>query len=175
MKKLTFFLIPLLFACNSKPAPDKLKSSTQSLHSVGTTASATGGKVVKVADGDTFTYLNYDKQQEKIRLHGIDAPEKAQDFGTVARKRLDELVFGKSVRIERKDTDRYGRTIALVYTEEGICVNEQLLKDGLVWHYKRYDDNPAWAALEEEAKSSKVGLWAHSDPTPPWDFRKTKR
>jgi micrococcal nuclease len=128
------------------------------------------GKVVSVADGDTFTML-VSNEQIRIRLHGIDCPEKAQDFGNVAKEFLSGYVFGKVVRVKNMDTDRYGRTIGMV-TIDGVNVNEELLKAGLAWHYKTYDKNPVWAKLEEEARKNKKGLWLQPNPIPPWDWRK---
>jgi endonuclease YncB( thermonuclease family) len=71
------------------------------------------GKVVGISDGDTFTILLNNNVQEKIRLHGIDCPEKAQDFGQAAKDKLSALIFSQRVLIKRTDRDRYGRTIAL--------------------------------------------------------------
>lgn len=133
------------------------------------------GKVVRIADGDTFTWLNENNEQVKVRLHGIDAPERAQDFGQVARQKLSDLVFGQPVRIEVMDTDRYGRTVAIVYTQDGICVNEELLREGLAWHYKQYDDNKEWEAIQQKAKKEKKGLWQQRKPIAPWDWRKGAR
>jgi micrococcal nuclease len=129
------------------------------------------GKVVSVADGDTFTLLTDDKEQIKIRLHGIDCPEKSQDYGQVAKQYLSDLVFGKTVEVEKTDVDRYGRTIGKVKAGL-IAVNEAMLKAGLAWHYKKYDHNPEWAKLEDDARAAKIGLWSKSDAQPPWDYRK---
>jgi micrococcal nuclease len=147
-----------LFACNGADETPKLD-----------------GKVVSIADGDTFTLLTPENKQVKIRLHGIDCPERSQDYGTVARQKLSDLIFGQPVRIEEKDTDRYGRTIAIVYNVKGVNINEQLLKEGLAWHYTAYDKNPAWTALEQQARRQKAGLWAQPAPIAPWEFRKIKR
>jgi endonuclease YncB( thermonuclease family) len=127
---------------------------------------------VRIADGDTFTLLTGDSQQVKVRLHGIDAPERGQDFGQVARQKLSDLVFGNTVFITEKDKDRYGRTVAIVYNSQRKCINEEMLRSGLAWHYKEYDDNRDWASLENSARRSKTGLWAHPEPTPPWQWRK---
>ena len=158
MKPLHFLLLlPLLFGCQ-QPADKR-----------------TTGKVVKVADGDTFTLLDKNNQQVRVRLHGIDAPERGQDFGNVARQKLSDLVFGKEVKIEEMDVDRYGRTISIVYTADGACANEILLQVGLAWHYKEYDDNEAWAAMEKKAKREKRGLWSQRKAVAPWQWRKDKR
>lgn len=129
------------------------------------------GKVVSIADGDTFTLLTVQKQQIKIRLYGIDCPEKTQDFGKVAKQKLAELIFGKQIRTVKKDIDRYGRTVAIAYDEQGRCINEEMLAAGLAWHYSKYDNNPAWSTLEENAKNNRLGLWIQLNPTPPWEWR----
>ncbi len=131
-------------------------------------------KVIRVADGDTFTFLHADNTQEKIRLYGIDAPEQGQDFGTAAKKALSDLVFGKKVRIESKGKDKYRRTLAIVYTPDGKCVNEELLKRGMAWHFKRFDKNPAWAAMEAKARSSRVGLWSKEGAVAPSLYRDSR-
>ena len=128
------------------------------------------GKVISVADGDTFTML-VNNEQIKIRLHGIDCPEKGQDFGTVAKKFISDRVFGKIVSVEKLDTDRYGRTIGMV-TVDGLNINEELLKAGLAWHYKQYDKNPEWARMEQDAKNAKKGLWVQPNAIPPWEWRR---
>jgi endonuclease YncB( thermonuclease family) len=131
------------------------------------------GKVISIADGDTFTML-VQEQQLKVRLHGIDAPEKGQDFSNVSKEFLSDLVFDKVVDVQVLDLDRYGRTLGIVNVDNKI-VNEEMLKAGLAWHYKDYDTNPAWARLEEEAQRNRRGLWAHPNPQPPWEWRKSKR
>lgn len=131
------------------------------------------GKVVAVTDGDSFTMLVY-KKQIKIRLHGIDCPEKKQDFGQIAKEYLSGLVFGKVVAVTKMNKNRYGRTVGIAMVD-GLNVNEALLKAGLAWHYKEYDKNPAWAQLEETARSGKKGLWIQPNAVPPWQFRKRKK
>jgi micrococcal nuclease len=130
------------------------------------------GKVVSIADGDTFTMV-VNKQQIKIRLHGIDCPEKGQDFSQAAKEFLSDYVFDKVVSVRTKSKDRYRRVIGIV-TVDGKNVNEKLLEAGLAWHYKKYDKNPAWAQLEEIARKNKRGLWAHPSAVPPWEWRKRK-
>lgn len=131
------------------------------------------GIVVSIADGDTFTLLDSENKQIKIRLHGIDCPERAQDFGQVAKQYLSDLIFRKPVSVTQTDIDRYGRTIGIVYIDT-ININERILLSGLAWHYKRYDSNPVWSKLEQTAKENKKGLWSKNDPVPPWEFRKLK-
>jgi len=133
------------------------------------------GKVVAVADGDTITVLR-DKTEVKIRLHGVDAPEKAQPFGEKAKQHTSGLVFGKEVRVEVVTRDKYGRTVARVLYRPvrgaESCLNEELVKAGLAWWYRQYSlKDKKLAQLEEEAKKAKRGLWADASPTPPWEYR----
>jgi endonuclease YncB( thermonuclease family) len=128
------------------------------------------GKVVAVADGDTLTVLDDDKVQHKVRLHGIDAPERKQAFGTKARERLAELTHGKSARVLPVDRDRYGRTVARIEVE-GQDVNRQMIADGLAWHYTRYSKDAAMAGAERDARAARRGLWADAAPVPPWEWR----
>ena len=132
------------------------------------------GKVVKVADGDTFTLLTEDNKQVKVRLHGIDCPEKGQDFGQVAKQYTSDVVYLQVVRVKATDTDRYGRTVGIVTRNDGTVLNEALLTAGLAWHYTKYDKNSRWAAIEQKARNKKVGLWTMPGPVAPWDWRKKK-
>lgn len=132
------------------------------------------GKVVSIADGDTFTML-VGTDQIRVRLHGVDCPEKGQPFSNVARKRLSDLVYGIEVECEQLDVDRYGRMVAVVYTPSDSCVNEILLREGLAWHYKRYDSNPFWASLEDSAKALKLGIWADPNAVSPHVYRSANR
>ncbi|HEV7333729.1 MAG TPA: thermonuclease family protein [Flavisolibacter sp.] len=159
----TILFVFLLGACTN---PERVGNSSS--------IEKTDGKVVAISDGDTFRLLTDEKQTVRVRLHGIDAPEKGQDYSTQAREVLSELVFGKEVRLEQKDKDRYGRIVAVVYSN-GVNVNEELLRRGMVWHYKEYDKTPAWTQLEQKARKNKAGLWRQPNPTPPWEFRKEKR
>lgn len=110
----------------------------------------------------------------KVRLHGIDCPEKKQAFGKVASTFLGEHIFNRVVEVHVKGKDRYGRTIGIVY-DKGEVINEKMLEAGLAWHYTKYDTNSAWAQLEAVARKKRVGLWAQDHPLPPWDFRKQKK
>ena len=117
------------------------------------------GKVIKVTDGDTITVMHKGKP-EKIRLYGIDTPEKKQDFGRKAKKFTSNMVFGKTVEIESVTKDRYGRTVGLVYIKDE-CLNSELVKSGHAWVYKQYCkksrcDN--WLSLQDDAMKSKIGL-----------------
>lgn len=138
------------------------------------------GKVVSVADGDTITVLDANKTQHKIRLQGIDAPEKAQAFGEKSKQALHGLVHGKTVQVAFTKQDKYGRIVGKVFLDtQDIC--HQQIKSGLAWHYKKYQneqplaDRDAYSASELTAKSQQLGLWSEPQPMPPWDFRKKDR
>ena len=137
---------------------------------------AWSGKVVSIADGDTITVLR-DKEQVKIRLYGIDTRELDQAFGTKAKQLTSGMVFGEVVEVEPVDTDRYGRTVALVSVFKGL-VNEELVNAGYAWVYTRYCTQPLcerWKVLESEAREAKRGLWSSPHAIPPWEFRRKER
>ena len=131
------------------------------------------GKVVGVSDGDTITVLHNGKA-EKIRLYGIDCPEKRQSFGKKAKWFTSDLVFGKYVEVKPVTTDKYGRTIAWIYID-GRCLNKELLKAGLAWHYKKYSSDRSLAELENKARLKKIGLWSDPYSIPPWEFRHSSK
>ena len=133
------------------------------------------GKVVGVADGDTITVL-HDGKGERIRLHGIDCPEKRQAFGNRAKQFTSTLVFGKGVTVQVLDRDRYGRTVGVVLLPDGRSLNHELVKAGFAWWYWRYTpDDETLAQLEREARGAKRGLWADPHAVPPWEWRKMRK
>jgi endonuclease YncB( thermonuclease family) len=134
-------------------------------------ASDITGKVVGIADGDTFTLLLKDNSTVRIRLHGIDTPEKGQPFGNNAKQFTSNLIFDKQVNVTQTDTDRYGRIVGIVTNPENININEALLKAGMAWHYKKYDSNPIRANFEKVARASKIVVCQAAKPIPPWDCR----
>jgi micrococcal nuclease len=132
------------------------------------------GKVVAVLDGDTIEVL-HDGQAERIRLAGIDCPEKKQAFGMKAKQFTSDLVYGKKVTVRPKEKDRYGRTIADVFLEDGTWLNKALIDAGYAWHYKAYSKDQVLSNAEIQAKNSKFGLWSDGSPLAPWEFRKAAR
>jgi micrococcal nuclease len=131
------------------------------------------GKVVGVSDGDTLTVLVDGRRQVKVRLHGIDAPESHQAYGSRAKQFTSEAAFGQAVRVQVQDTDRYGRSVALVFLHDGQSLNQALLRAGMAWWYRQYAPNDrTFQALEEEARRARRGLWSEPDPVPPWSFRR---
>lgn len=133
------------------------------------------GRVVGVSDGDTLTILDSTNTQFKIRLAAIDAPEKGQPFGQRGKQQLSDLCFGKSASIQVISTDRYGRSVGDVDCA-GVNANEVMVQSGLAWVYRKYDKgHEHFYAIEEEARNTRRGLWADDNPTPPWEWRKSKR
>ncbi len=124
-----------------------------------------------MADGDTITVLHSGKGK-RIRLHGIDCPEKRQAFGKKAKQFTSGLVFGNTVTVTVMDVDRYGRTVGEVILPGGRVLNHELVRAGLAWWYRRYaPDDGTLAQLEADAKAAKRGLWADAEPVPPWEWR----
>lgn len=136
-------------------------------------AAPVAARCVGVTDGDTVTLLA-DGRQEKVRLYGIDAPEKRQAYGKRARQYASLLVFGRQVLLDRTDTDRYGRTVGWIYLGHGRSLNAELLRAGLAWHYAAYSRDASLARLEREARLARRGLWMDPFPVPPWEFRKKR-
>jgi endonuclease YncB( thermonuclease family) len=147
------------------------------------------GRVVGVADGDTITLLDANHQQHRIRLQGIDAPEKAQPFGQRSKESLSAMVFNKDVRVEWAKRDKYKRIVGKVWVQPASCPTCPMTLDaghaqitvGLAWWYRKYSneqsaqDRGAYEFSEQEARAKRAGLWADADPVPPWDWRKEAR
>ena len=157
-KYLSYILVFLLISCQQSE-----KSTAE--------ATASGYKVTAIKDGDTIEILK-DGKPLTVRLLGVDAPEKKQDFGTRSRQFTSDLCFGKNVNLVVDGTDRYGRTIGTIILPDGRTLNQELIRNGFAWHYKAYSKDPELARLEEEARAEKRGLWAGPNPIAPWDFRK---
>jgi len=145
------------------------------------------GHVVGVTDGDTITVLDAAKVQHKIRVAGIDAPEKKQAFGQVSKENLSRLVFDKEVDIEWTKLDRYQRIVGKVLVASPNCSSAcsrtfdaglSQVSAGLAWWYRKYakeqpaDDLPKYEAAELGAQSRHQGLWGDKSPIAPWDWRK---
>ena len=147
------------------------------------------GRVVAVTDGDTIKVLDADNTQYKVRLTGIDAPEKKQPFGDASRKNLASLVAGKEVLVESNKKDRYGRALGKVWVQPSDCpncgktldANQAQLLAGMAWWYRYYakeqspEDRGRYESAEDEAKARKWGLWADPHPINPYDWRKGER
>lgn len=136
----------------------------------GALPSAFSGKVIGVADGDTLTVL-FENKPQRIRLYGIDCPERKQDFGTKAKQFTSDFAFNKMAQVQVRATDAYNRTVASVQVE-GKSLNEALVQAGLAWWYRRYaPQEKTLERLEAAARQAKRGLWSHPNPIAPWQFR----
>ncbi len=135
------------------------------------------GKVVKVADGDSITVLDNTNTQHRIRLQGIDAPERKQAFGNASRKHLASFVAGREVSMKWDKRDRYGRIVGKIWVN-GIDACLEQVKAGFAWHYKKYqhgqslENQKLYADAEDWAREGRLGLWRENDPMPPWEFRR---
>jgi len=138
------------------------------------------GRVVGVSDGDTVTLLDGLHAQHRIRLAGIDAPEKAQSYGDASKRHLSGMVFGATVTIEYEKHDRYGRIVGKML-KNGQDASLEQLRAGLAWHYKRYEreqsraDRSAYAEVESAAQQAHAGLWQDPAPVAPWTWRMEQR
>ena len=142
-----------------------------------------------MAEGDTITVLDANREQHKIRLGGIDAPEKAQPFGQRSKESMSTLVFGKEVDVQWNKRDRYQRIVGTVWVQPVSCSNCPKTLDaglaqltvGLAWWYQKYakeqstEDAGRYEFAEQEARAKRAGFWADADPVPPWDWRKGER
>lgn len=132
------------------------------------------GWVVGVADGDTLTILDANRQQHKIRLAQIDAPESGMPYGRVAKKALSDAVYRRTVTVQAGELDRYGRVLGTVYLDQK-NINLQMVASGYAWAYRRYVTDIAYCRAEAQARDSRRGLWAEKKPIPPWQWRRMKR
>jgi endonuclease YncB( thermonuclease family) len=136
------------------------------------------GLVTRVADGDTLDVLDDGKASHRIRLLGIDAPEGGQPYGKVAKQALLDHVIRRRVTVLVQSKDRYHRSVGKVLLA-GADINLEMVREGLVWHYKHYagdqvpGDARRYAQAEQEARQARVGLWADPHPTPPWVWRRS--
>lgn len=151
-------------------------------------AETISGIVVGIADGDTLTVLDSERRQHKIRLAGIDAPEKAQPFGQKSKTSLSAMVFNREVEVIGDKKDRYGRTVGKVMAADPNCntpacpkihdVNLMQVMSGMAWWYRQYakeqspQDRENYEAAEFNAKVRRLGLWADKNPIPPWEWRR---
>ena len=143
-------------------------------------ASNIAGRVVRITDGDTLVVLDSNNVQHKIRLVGIDAPEKKQAYGKKSKENLSGLVAGKFVVVEYDKVDRYQRILGKILLNSK-DMNLEQIKAGMAWHYKKYQkeqsqsDRMLYSDSEVDARNAKRGLWRDPDPIPPWDYRKLKK
>ena len=169
----TTFLLVFFFLNCAPPETTVLSASETNFHQAETQPDFSA-RVIRIVDGDTLEVM-YGELPVMIRLAHIDCPEirSSQPFGKKAKQTLSDLCFGQNVEIEFSgDKDRNGRFICVIFNESGLNVNQEMLKLGMAWHYKKYSTDEEYERLEQEARENKIGLWADPDPTPPWQWRK---
>ena len=137
-------------------------------------ASFLSGRVTHIVDGDTYDVL-LDGEQVRIRMEGIDAPERGQDYYKKSKEYLGELCMWQEVRVEGTKKDRWGRLIAKTYNQSNQELGELMIMAGMAWHFKEYSDDITLSKLETEAREAGLGLWSIDNPTPPWEKRKKRK
>ena len=166
MRPATIFILAFLAAgCIRQPEKDQRRPEF-------------AGKVVKVIDGDTIEVLHSVYFITRVRLNGIDAPQNEQAFGTKSKDRLSELIGDQEVRVIDWGPDASGQTLGDVYIDFpkiDECLNWQMVRLGMAWHFKQSNDDPVLAQAEIDARTEKLGLWVDPAPEAPWDWRRTHR
>lgn len=171
IRNLHLICLMLLSSCDH-PESKKYHRFNKTITSNETTIETVGYKVTGIKDGDTFVVLINGKEQV-IRLEHIDCPEKKQPFGVKAKNFASDLCFGKIVLLNHTNKyDRNKRLIAEVKLINGININQELVSNGLAWHFKKYSNNQEYAKLEIDARNKQIGLWSEPNPTAPWEWRK---
>ncbi len=133
------------------------------------------GKVIGIADGDTIKVLK-DGVTYKIRLRGIDCPEKSQAYGKQAKLLTSNLAFNKDVSVVEDGQDRYGRLIADIILPDHTSLSQNLVRAGYAWWYRQYaPKDRTLAYAEADAKLDNVGIWSARYAQAPWDYRHQKR
>jgi len=133
------------------------------------------GKVIGIVDGDTFDLLDDSNTTFRIRMEGIDAPEKGMPFYQVAKKHLSSLCFSQRVTVQITRAESGNRKIGFTYLADGTELSHEMIRSGLAWHFKRYNNDADLAALEQDAREARRGLWKDPNPLPPWEIRKIRR
>lgn len=155
----------LIVGCQSRSARTESSGSDEFI----------SGKVIKVIDGDTYDLLTNDNQTLRIRMEGIDAPERGMPYYKVSKNYLAELCAGKQVRFLSSGQDQYNRYLGFTYLEDGRELCYEMIKAGMAWHYKKYNSDEVLAQLEVQAREAKLGLWRDKRPMAPWTNRHLRR
>ncbi len=132
----------------------------------------TTAKVIGIKDGDTVLVLLRDNIQKTLRLAEVDCPETGQPFGKNAKQFTSSQIFGKNIQFIETDADRYGRTIAKIYYDDGKYISAEIIKNGLGWWYYHFSKDKNLGVMQSEASKSKKGLWADANAIAPWEWRK---
>lgn len=169
MSKLSIIWVFLFFifisSCTSK------SGNNQSLKK----GSTISGKVIAIIDGDTYDVLLQGNKTARVRMEGIDAPEKGMPFYQKSKKYLSDLCFEKKIKIKITGVDNHERFLAYSFLEDGKELSQEMIKAGLAWHFKKYNSDSELSELELEAKTLRKGLWIDENPMTPWENRKLHR
>ena len=160
MRRLLIVLLTLWAACAAAYTPVKFERAPRGKY-----------RVVRIYDGDTFTILVPPDYTFNIRIQGIDAPERRQEFGMYARVYLERLIGGQDVEIYPMETDKWGRTAARCFNHEGKDIGLEMIKAGLAWYYSEYYKDPKYENEERMARAAQAGLWCRPDPISPQAYR----
>ena len=133
------------------------------------------GEVIKIVDGDTYDLLLEDHTVKRIRMEGIDAPEKGMPYYKQSRDYLAALCFRKTVTVIQTGKDRNGRVIAQTILPSATELGWQMVNAGYAWHFKKYSTSKQLARAEARARKKRAGLWADKQPVAPWEWRKRPR
>lgn len=162
---LSLTLIILLFiTCGFKPKNQNEKSEK-----------IISGNVVHIVDGDTYDLLTADNQTIRVRMEGIDAPERGMAYYKVSKNYLGQLCMNQQIKFKQTGVDSYKRALGFSYLTDNREIGAEMLKSGMAWHFKKYNQNPVLSNLEIEARKARRGLWQDENPTPPWEKRKQQR
>lgn len=133
------------------------------------------GRVVGIIDGDTYDLLINGNETIRVRMEGIDAPERGMPYNNAAKKYLSQLCFDKQITLRNISKDRYDRVLSFSYLDDGRELSHEMIKGGMAWHYKKYNTDSDLAQLEVDARNGKLGLWADNYPMAPWINRSLHR
>lgn len=167
-------------SAEKKTATKKSDARTETKAEASSVADARQYRLVRAADGDSFTLKDDRNQNVNVRLYGVDAPESSQRFGKQSREHLLQMLKGRTLRLKTLYRDNYKRAVAIVYlTENGAIdersVNQRQVQAGMAWVYDYFctsDICNTWKLEEAMAQKQKIGLWKDSNPTPPWQWRR---
>lgn len=137
--------------------------------------STVSGRVISIIDGDTYDLLIEGNRTLRIRMEGIDAPERGMPFYRVSRNFLSQLCYNEVVKVAITDIDDHDRYVAYSYLSDGRELGQEMIRAGLAWHFKRYNSDDILSELELEARTLKKGLWVDKDPMAPWTVRSLRR
>lgn len=143
-------------------------------------ADTLAGRVVHVDDGDSLELRDGWGNLHRVRLRGIDAPERSQAYANVSRRNLARLTRGREVTVSYDAADKYGRLLVWLYVDDGVSVNLMQVQAGLAWHYAFPGrpwtaDDDLLARAQQDARAENRGLWARPKPVPPWQYRREHR